>query len=147
MRRAAKRPEEQVLRETREASSEGTGEGRLFTGIGISNGLGDDPTVEQTVSDIGGDGSIRTELLRLLSLPMTELDKKIPPGRLTSGQMLARVLLSKAIKDQDKGSIELVLDRIEGKAVKAAQNKTNNNHLTEQLDVVLDDLDKLTEKT
>lgn len=132
--------------EAREASPEKAGPIGLFAGTGISDGIGQGPPLETEVSDSGGDGSIRAELLRLLRLPVSELTKQTQPGRLTSGQAIARALMTKATLEQSQSAIELVLDRIEGKPTKAAQNKSTNSHITEQLDQSLDSLDKLTEK-
>lgn len=91
------------------------------------------------------DGSIRNELLRLLKLPTLELDDEPDPASTSVGQMFALILMRKAVKDQTLNAITEVLDRLEGKATKAAQNKPSNDHLHKQLDVSLDSLDELSE--
>lgn len=81
--------------------------------------------------------------MRLMKLPLAELRRDPDETITSSGAMIARVLLRKATLDQNHNAIVEVLDRIEGKAVKGAQNKTNNSHISDQLNISLDALDAL----
>lgn len=103
------------------------------------------PAMEAAGAD-AGDGNVRTELLRLLRVPLDELTKAVDGGRVTVGAALARVLLKKATIDGQSQAITEVLDRIEGKPTKSAANKPSNDALTEQLDSSLASLDELTEE-
>ena len=115
----------------------------LFGTAGISNGGRNRPPVEPTVSDAGaGDGDFRRELNRLLRLPASELNN-IDHETMTAGQVLARIILKKAVLDETQSAIEIILDRIEGKPTKAAANKPNNDALTDQLNTSIDDLNDL----
>lgn len=135
----------QVLSKAREANPTGARRLGLFSGAGNNDDRRDDPPREAPLPNGIGDfdGSVREELLRLMRLPLAELSRDPNPNRTTAGAALARVLLRKAVIDQQQAAITEVLDRIEGKATKAAANKPTNNHIQEQLELSLNDLNKL----
>lgn len=143
MRAKAGRQNNAVLPSSREERTPKAGSLGLFGAAGISrNGRSRSPK-SQEVSDSGsGDGNVRAEILRLMKLPANQV-KEIDPETMSAGEVLARVLLSKAIFDEHQNAIEAVLDRIEGKPTKAAANKPNNDSLLDQLDVSLKELDEL----
>lgn len=97
---------------------------------------------ETSIPPETSDGNVRTELLRLMRLPVSELQKETDP-RTSAGAALARILLKKAVLDEQQSAITEVMDRIEGKATKSAPNKPTNDALNEQLDLSLEDLNKL----
>lgn len=98
---------------------------------------------EDGTGEYTGDGTVRSELQRLLRLPVgTSVDADITP-EMTGNEALARILLRKAINDRSQAAIDAVLDRLEGKPVRAAANKTTNAHIDEQLDLQLDALNGL----
>lgn len=78
-----------------------------------------------------------------MKLPLSVLKADPDPETTSSGAMLARVLLQKAVIDKNQNAIAEVLDRIEGKATKAAANKPSNNHIQEQLDLSIDALNNI----
>lgn len=134
-----------VLPTTQQSGTQATPALGLFGTPGSGNGGRTNTPLEATVPDDEGDGTVRTELLRLLKLPADELSKRVDLSKFTSAQMLARVMLTQAVVLQNKDAMAEVLDRIEGRPTKAANNKASNAILSEQLDSSLDDLNKLTE--
>lgn len=132
-----------ILSQAQSSASPRNGKLGLFGATGAPDTERRSPAVQSEVSDF--DGSIRNELLRLLKLPLAELDVDPDPDTVSVGQMFALILMRKAVKDQTLNAITEVLDRLEGKATKAAQNKPTNSHIGDQLDANLSDLDNLTE--
>lgn len=144
MRTEVGRPDRPAVSSSRSRVSKATGNLGLFGATGGSNNGRGNPPVQPEVSDF--DGSIRNELLRLLMVPLSDL-KDMDLDGATVGQVLARVLMLKAVADQNMTAITEVLDRLEGKASKSAQNKPTNQHIGDQLDANLSDLDSLLEKS
>lgn len=133
-----------VLPEARSGSPERAGRSRLFAAAGNRDNRRSRKAVETRVPDgLDFDGSVKDELNRLLKLPIAVLKETPDPDTTSAGAMLARVLLKKAVLDENQNAITEVLDRIEGKAVKGATNKPNNNSLQEQIGFSLNSLNEL----
>lgn len=132
MRKDPEEQEEPVLSPARSPASKKAPKRGLFGGAA--------PT-PSTASDF--DGSIRNELFRLLTVPVAELDNDPDPAVTSCGAMFARILMRKAVKEGTLNAITEILDRLEGKATKAAQNKPSNDRLHKQLDVSIDVLNNL----
>jgi hypothetical protein len=81
-----------------------------------------------------------------MKLPLAELAIDPDPQSTSVGQMFALILMRKAVTDQTLNAITEILDRIEGKSTKAAQNKPTNSHIMDQLNSSLDGLDDLTKE-
>jgi hypothetical protein len=129
-----------VLPESRPTVAERNG------GIGLFGATGGKKPPVRPVAASEFDGSVRNELLRLLKIPLSELDVDPDPQSTSVGQMFALILMRKAVKDQTLNAITEILDRIEGKSTKAAQNKPTNSHIMDQLNSSLDGLDDLTKE-
>ena len=133
----------------RKAQTQTAGRVGLFRTNGTDDDRRDDPPVQPQVPNGSGndegefDGSIRDELLRLLKLPAAVLEQTPDLTVTSGGALLARVLLQKAVIDKNQNAITEVLDRIEGKATKAAANKPSNSHIQEQIALSIEDLNKL----
>ncbi len=76
-------------------------------------------------------------------MPIALLRQDPDEATTSIGAGLARVLLQRAVVDKNHNALVEVLDRIEGKAVKGAANKTSNSHISDQLDQSLEDLNSL----
>lgn len=89
------------------------------------------------------EGSIRDELTRLLRLPISQTVDADLHGTMTGHEAIARILLRNAVSHGNKEAIVEIIDRVEGKAVRTAENKRGNSHLQDQLDFSIDDLNNL----
>lgn len=131
--------------EARKASPKGTSRLGLFRPVGPTDS-GRPATPEPIeVSDNAGtfDGNIREELQRLMRLPAAYLATDPDKSIISAGALFAFVLLQKAIIEKNQTSLTEVMDRLEGKASKAAANKPSNAHIADQLELSIDDLNKL----
>lgn len=79
-----------------------------------------------------------------MKLTVGEIEKPVTRN-MTGNEAAARILLQQMLESGSKDAITIILERIEGKATRAAPNKSTNQHLDEQVDLQLDMLNKFTE--
>ncbi len=78
-----------------------------------------------------------------MKLPIAEVVDAPIHGGMSGNEVVARNLIKNAVDYGQLSSIEMILDRIEGRPTKAAANKPDNSQLTEQRDVQIESLNDL----
>lgn len=143
------------LRNMREAESNGQGsvlpstrEGQAAGNepVGIFGPQAQTNPVESSARPVDLNEVTLTALLRrILQEPATKDRQDDPTRTMTNLEVIARGMVADAANG-DKTMRELIVDRIEGKAVRAAQVQPIDTSLEEQLDkAAITELNKLTE--
>jgi hypothetical protein len=131
-----------LLPETRGSDAPPTRKGRVFGTAGSADGVGGLPAIKPAVLDTPGrpGGSEPVTFTELLK----QIAQEIAPDEFTLGEavgwtnmeVLARKVFSSALSDNmgAQRARELVIERLEGKAGRAAPTQGTNTELDDQLD-------------
>lgn len=113
---------------------------------GTNRGGGSEPR------EVSGDPDIRLSILirRVLAEHAADEFQDLDGVRMTNAEKLARILVNKAIADENQFAIEAVLDRAEGKPVKGQQvqmpDMTVEEMISQQEVALLNNLNKSDKK-